>query len=272
MTDYTKNTRQPYKADYIKNIVNNSENLRQIFFDTIRLQHAIKYSDNSHSEWKEYNPTHFMYIYFIFNSLYSIKWEDSLNSGKIKPFEAKDKSGKQIYESTKYNNLIDFCFEDPDFPKTFRSKFIEIITLNQNAKEIQKTIDSIDIVNIKKTDIETLKKTIKNLLSNKNGFKASTIKKIFRFISEIRNNIFHGTKTLDDMLRVEHQRKLFLYSHFIIAINQMLFSYLDYLHKKPHYHDYNYLIKILNTRKRNADLLNEDAKYKYDISSLDEDL
>ena len=52
----------------------------------------------------------------------------------------------------------------------------------------------------------------------------------------------------------KQQTKLLLYSYFKIAVNQMLFSYLDYLYEKTtgktvEGYDYNHLIKILENLK-----------------------
>ena len=256
-----KNQKNRYKAEYIKRVYNSSESLRNIYLDTIKVQHAIKYYHNL--EWKEYNPTHFMYVYFLFNTLYSIDWKESLTNGNIKPYQKSQK----LYETTKYNNMINFCFEDPNFYIAFRPRFIKLITSLLKEEEIKEIIETISpdegpIKNINNYNIRNFRKSLKDLLSYERMFKQSTIKEIISFIYQIRNNIFHGTKTLQDMLNVEHQRKLYLYSHFIIATNQMLFSYLDYLNMPNCNDSYKNLLEILSNRNTRLSFTNINTEFE----------
>ena len=73
------------------------------------------------------------------------------------------------------------------------------------------------------------------------------------------------------MLEPKQQTKLLLYSYFIIAVNQMLFSYLDYAYekttgKKVEGYDYNHLIKILENIKTNGVHMDveEDDEWNHD--------
>mgnify|MGYP003312042369 CR=1 FL=1 len=50
-----------------------------------------------------------------------------------------------------------------------------------------------------------------------------------KFIYKIRCNIFHGSKTLQDMHDPSQQKRIEIYTAIIIAVNQMVFSYLEYL-------------------------------------------
>ena len=217
-----------------------------------------------------------MYVYFIFNTLYSIDWQESLTNGYIKPY----RKNQKLYEPTKYGRMIDFCFDDKVFYNNFRPRFIKIITSQHSKAEIRKIIETISpdegpIKNINNGNIRNFRQNFNDLLSYERMFKKSTIKEILSFIYQIRNNIFHGTKTLKDMLIVEHQRKLSLYSHFIIAINQMLFSYLDYLnmsHGNNSYDSYKNMFEILNTRNRNPELSFTNIDTEFEIIGDDDDI
>lgn len=242
------------RRENIEKLYKSIENLRFIHTETIRLQHGIK-----RDYWAPYNPTLFMYVYYCFNTLYSINWQESLKSGVVHYFdEDRDEDESRSSERFKFNKMISFCFYKPEtFATEFRDKFIKIITNEFNRDEIFNIINTIRIDqhplgNINDDTIDIFKNNVKRLLVDR-IFNFETIKEISNFIYLIRNNIFHGTKTLEDMLQKEHKAKLLLYSYFIIAINQMLFSYIDYLYRKytrrEVYNSYNTLISILQDRK-----------------------
>ena len=51
---------------------------------------------------------------------------------------------------------------------------------------------------------------------------------IVKFIYKIRCNIFHGAKTLKELHDKSQQKRIEIYTDIIVAINQMIFSYLLY--------------------------------------------
>lgn len=254
-----------YRHNNINRIYDYSKNLRWLHIQTIGLQHGIRFDE--HSIWEKYNPTRFLYTFFCFNTFYSIDWVKSLTDGRITNF------GKSITEGEKYQSLLDFCFENEDFCDDFKDKFISIITTELYKDEIFDIIETITrdahyLGNIKREeDIETFKDAVYSLFDSET-LEIDDVETIISFIYKIRNNIFHGTKTLQDMLLPKHQTKLLFYTYFILAVNQMLFSYLDFIYDecnirlRPNRYEnnYNYLTGILEARKRNnenRDTLND---------------
>ena len=233
--------------DTIIDIYDKVGELRMVHFETVYLQHGIREG----GDWRVYNPTHFMYVYSFFNTLYAIDWKSSIECGEI----VSHPEGK--YEKSKIGQMISFCTSDPLFRKKYKSIFLKIITNIFSEERIDRIIDTIvpdtnPLGNIGNDEIYSLRSNVLSLF--KGNFYRSTITEIMKFIFCIRNNIFHGTKTLNTMLEAKQQTKLLLYSYFIIAVNQMLFSYLDYLYekttgKKVEGYDYNHLIKILENLK-----------------------
>ena len=253
--------------DTITSLHDNVEELRMVHFETIDLRHGI----NDAGIWKVYNPTHFMYMYAFFNTLYAIDWYGSIENGKMVRHSEKKS------ERTKIHQMISFCFSNPSFIKQYKSDFIRIITNVFSSERINGIIDTIEpdthpLGNIGDDEIYSIKKNVFSLL--KGIFYKDEIKEIMEFIFLIRNNIFHGTKTLNIMLKTKQQTKLLLYSYFIIAVNQMLFSYLDYLYekhtgKKVVDNDYNRLTKILENLK--AGRVHMDIEKNNDERNYDEE-
>ena len=58
----------------------NSLVLKDFHIKTATYKHAIQEVDE---KWELFIPTHFVYEFFIFNTLYSIDWQQSLLSKKI---------------------------------------------------------------------------------------------------------------------------------------------------------------------------------------------
>ena len=68
------------------------------------------------------------------------------------------------------------------------------------------------------------------------------------FIYKIRCNIFHGTKTLKELHNKSQQKRIDIYTVFLIAINQMVFSYIDYLIYEDITYEFDSLRKDLNDK------------------------
>ena len=262
-----------YRSNNVNRIYDYSENLRWLHFQTIGLQHGIRFDE--HSIWEKYNPTHFLYAFFCFNTFYSIDWVKSLIDGRITNF------GRSITEGEKYTCLLDFCFENEDFCEDFKDKFISIITTELTKGQIFDIIETIKrdvhyLGNIKREeDIEDFKDAVHSLFDSET-LEIDDVETIISFIYKIRNNIFHGTKTLQDMLLIEHQTKLLFYTYFVLAVNQMLFSYLDFIYDECntrygsncYENNYNYLMRILEERRKREGNVNDNCNY----SELDDDI
>lgn len=241
-----------YNAQNIRRIISYSHNLEMLHMETAQLQHAIKTNISGEPVWEVYNPTHFLYVFFCFNTLYSVDWQTSLYRGHI------CNHGKRVPERDKFGFMLDFCLENIHFCQSYKEKFISIITNELTQKEIYDILNTIHpdshyLGNIKTGDIVNFKEAISSLFDSEKDLSPDVVEEIVSFIYLIRNNIFHGTKTLYEMLMVAHQRKLLLYTYLILAVNQMLFSYLDYLNeeytgKDIYYDSYSSLKRVLKDR------------------------
>ena len=68
------------------------------------------------------------------------------------------------------------------------------------------------------------------------------------FIYKIRCNIFHGAKTLKELHNPLQKKRIDIYAVFMIAINQMVFSYIDYLNGIDITYEFDSLRKDLNDK------------------------
>ena len=190
-----------------------------------KLEHAIKLG----CQWEPYIPTHFIYAFFTFNTLYNIDWDKSLNCGDLRNWH------KSKTEHEKISSYIDFCCQDDCFLKDYKVFFIKYVTRKYNYSEILEELKCIEMDRrysngaINNTTLISNFNNACSLCLTEDVFDQEAIDTIIRFVYKIRCNLFHGVKTMEDLKYPSQQKRLEIYSSFVVAINQMVFSYLEYL-------------------------------------------
>lgn len=205
------------------------------------LRHGIK-----KDSWSFFKPSEFVYAFFAFNSFYSIDWDESAKEQKVIKWELSkkgDDKGKGKTESQKISEMRKFIYysyvndsmsdkEKGDAKTKLASRLSEklIHYLEGNI------IDTIHCLNGIVTDI--------NIDENKKGrfiakfrgllyneFKGKkfndALDTILIFVFSVRNNIFHGTKSVIDMMDGGQQIRLQIYTAILLSINEMLFEAVE---------------------------------------------
>lgn len=223
-----------------------------IHLDVSSKRHAIEYTNGS-VDWREYNPTHFMYVYFTFNSLYSIDWITSLNKGKLcyhGELSNLCDNNFHISESKQFYKMINVCFRNNYFVRKYYPILRIIVLYKQDSTKISEVLDSLCTKNdssISEEVTDKFKGVVKKIVDNKpiNNYDVGDLA---FFIYKVRCNIFHGAKNLRDMNNIDQKKRLKLYTNILIAINQMIFSYLDYICGEDD--QYEYLFDIMKIQER----------------------
>ena len=97
--------------------------IHKIHLGTAKLQHAIR--ENAGEKWEVYFPTHFIYAFFAFNSLYNVDWKASYDSGHIisvPKVRVRTERGPMLVEEkegNKQGKYLSFCFKDTNFVKIY---------------------------------------------------------------------------------------------------------------------------------------------------------
>lgn len=197
------------------------------------MRHAINKTDkNTLKEyWEEYYPTHFIYAFFTFNTLYNVDWKKSYEIGKIRDIPRH----LDMSEPTKQDKYLDFCFQNGEFVDLYKDLFIKLILRDNTKEELHDVLSSISLNVLPKGNAEEKRKYIEDFrntmddLMYKEKFDEDSVSFILGFIYKVRCNVFHGKKTVEEMQKYDQQDRLDVYATIIIALNQMVFSYLDYL-------------------------------------------
>ena len=225
-----------------KSFLDAIHSLQVILNDTVSLEHGyIEHKKNKNNEdvelFREFQPTTFIYSFFVFNILYNYDWQKSFQEKKLITYESL-KITK--HERDKIEKFTNFCLENPVFALEYTKRFQTILNYEFSIDEIEKAIytitpDSRITEESKDAFINSIERIMEE--GEHKTFKEDVCD-CLKFIYDIRCNVLHGTKTLKEIIDNEVEcTKLKIYSWFIIASCQMLFSYLDYK-EVPYYRLY----------------------------------
>ena len=202
-------------------------NLRHIHGEVAAMKNGLFINKPPMPDWDDYSPSNFLYAFVCFNTLYDIDWESSYHEGSMVRYRDMEKDdGERVYESDMQENYIRFCFSDNDFVERYKPFFIKFI-LTEGHGDIGRMMEIIKTVRFGTKFKDAFIKNFESLLSG--DFEEKTIRDITNSLYHVRCNIFHGTKSIKELGKNEQQKRLAIYTSFFIALNQMLFSYLDYL-------------------------------------------
>lgn len=219
--------------------------LKELHKNSATLQHAIL----KRNEWEPYVPTHFIYSFFTFNTLYNVNWEESIDYGQIRTHLSNRYN--TITEHDKINSYIDFCCQDEEFLDIYKEFFVQYITRHYRAEDILSEFRNIQVDRRysngslwRQQDINEFIDACAKCL-NDNAINQEIIESIVGFIYKVRCNLFHGVKGMDELNVPSQQIRLDIYSLFIIAINQMVFSFIEYKDGRDITKGFSSLIELL---------------------------
>lgn len=211
------------------------KDLHRLHLVTKDFKHIIEYEPGS---WKMFEPSNFVYSYFAFNTFYNFDWKTTVKTGNVSNFARIYIDGKEQdpSERTKFKSLVDFLFEH--LTAEDEEAFFSILKGRNrhdkphiNDRLIKCMIGITPDRMISDSDRDKFKKEFKNLIETENLQKSKLKNEIIGFIYQVRNNIFHGTKTTIEMTDRDQRFRLEIYSKILIAINEILFRVLSRLLK-----------------------------------------
>ncbi len=207
------------------------KDLHRLHLVTKDFKHIIEYEPGS---WKMFEPSKFVYSYFAFNTFYNFDWQTTIATKTLSYYSKTEKDGKEQEpsERVKFKFLIDFIFEHlRDDDKEIFFSIIKGRNRQDKPSINNKLITCINGITpdriISESDRETFKKEFKKLIETETLQKGKLKNEIIGFIYQVRNNIFHGTKTTIEMTDRNQRERLEIYSKILIATNELLFRVLS---------------------------------------------
>ena len=167
--------------------------------------------------------TNFVFEFFLFNSLYSIDWSASVEAGKLVAHD------REKTETQQQAAFLQFCrskFDSIDLVKV-SALFLPLAMIPDSSGDwTAVTPDS-------RIELDEGKRFFRKVgeigeMAKANQIKANkATKDLFvdccKFIYDVRNNIFHGAKTLGEIYDPDQSRRISVYDVFVRCINSMFF-------------------------------------------------
>jgi|GEM_PF-547544 len=201
------------------------------------LEHGIK-----KDSWTFFEPSKFVYAFFAFNSFYSIDWEMSVRRERVCSWEYRRDSNENLKEMDKIDKLISFIYNSILYSKTddLNAGHDRWVSQKVSAKmasyigiESEKIFEILENINLdsriksetKSRFIFSLNQILKNEVIDENI--KDSLSNVLKFVFLVRNNIFHGSKTVIEMMNKNQSARLNIYTHIIIALNDLLFESIE---------------------------------------------
>lgn len=219
------------KLDFIAN--NKIETIELFFIFTKNSIDSKMLIDNSEN-WPIFEPTKFMYLFQTFNMLYDNNWNNfkknntNNNNWGWKEIGGNEKYNKRTETWERIINLNNFInnINDNNFKILYRNALfdnednVNIITQFESSKnEI-----NIDIYNERvKEYINTIKKT-SNVQNWENQESVLFIEHILLYLNFVRNNLFHGSKQVDSLLKKSQINRFVFYNKLLEIYIELFFE------------------------------------------------
>lgn len=206
------------------------EDMKNLFEEHKRCVHSLTLGKKP---YVPYAPTYFMYSFFFFNTLYNIDWKKSIETGY-------ETISKISTEKDRQNALIEFCFTDDTFWSGYIDNFCKKVVCNYDYEKLMNCLDEIKLDKHKNGRFygkkgKDLKDTFIsdfNQLFCDSNFQCDRVKRLIKFIYNVRCNIFHGEKCFSLMNEEKQKVRLMLYGDILMSVCQMALDYAEYANNK----------------------------------------
>ena len=210
------------------------EEMRQSIDSLIEILHKV-HCDNSRMQYYAESQgrrvstmplTPFVYEFFLFNSLYQVDWKKSSDDGELIFHPDNYSESKQQKELIKYlkiharNNPADFyrAFEPLRYLPIIEGEWTNVTPDARISEEKGKSF------------FDKIKKLQELIEACGTQNAMPTTKKEFELIDKgayyiylVRNNIFHGSKTLGEIYEANQKRRIEVYEIFLKGITSLFF-------------------------------------------------
>lgn len=200
------------------------DTLHQVHCDNSRYQYYAELP-GGRSRRSMMPITSFVHEFFLFNGLYQVNWQESLEQHNL----IYHREG--IREIEKREPFIRFIQDHvKQQPENFYRAFEPLIALEEIAGEWTKVVPD---VRVSQADGDEFFRNICNIQCalNRCGTPEkcpvddallTTLKRGAAFVTSVRNNIFHGSKSLADV-RGDQARRIEVYDLFLKALTSLFF-------------------------------------------------
>jgi len=198
--------------------------LHRIHCDNSRLQYYAKDTNGSHISIMPLTP--FIYEYFLYNSIYQVNWAQS---GEVSGIVY---HSEELNESQKQRSLLKHLKEySKREPENLYRAFEQIATIGKCEGEWTRVTPDSRISIVEGQKFFHKVSQLQSILNECNEpSDMLTSKKVFEllegcsyYIYLVRNNIFHGSKTLGDIYERNQKQRIEVYDLFLKGLTSLFF-------------------------------------------------
>ena len=171
--------------------------------------------------------TAYVYEFFIYNTLYSIDWNLTQAKEEISYYSDK----KEGYKQQEFENFLRKLAEDN--PSILKKNFMLLKEIPEDAFWIKVipdsniTLESGEDFFLRLNQLIDLIKVTEPKLRANMGSIFDRIQRCRKYIYYVRNNIFHGTKTLGKIGKPNQQKRIYKYHEFLKCLVSCFFDYAE---------------------------------------------
>lgn len=201
--------------------------LSAVHKDGRRLSHFARKMP-SNREISTMPVTAFIYQFFIYNSLYSIDWKSSFELEKIVLHQLRRTEG---YKQEQFEEFLRSMAQRS--PLLIQSAFSPLREIPLDEPWIDVVPDPFISVEDGRDFFNRINQ-LYNLIQGSEAEVKSSLGQIFSriqscrlFVYKVRNNIFHGTKSLGQIWDSDQQRRIEIYLQFLSSLVSCFFLYYE---------------------------------------------
>ncbi len=212
-------------TDEIENLL---DTLHHAHRDNARQAHYARSRRNE--EHSTMPTTSFIYEFFLYNSIYQYDWEKSLASGILTAWPREGEEGKtELFQQNQLEKFIrKKCQENPTIISRALAPLAELHDLNGNWTNV--TPDARITLECGQRffkKIALLSERVKTAPSNGNLEPTQTLFELINvcrcFIYLVRNNIFHGSKSIGEISEPSQRKRIEVYDIFLKCLVSLFF-------------------------------------------------
>lgn len=206
------------------------DELFRIHSTCVEMDHGVRLNN---SRWIPFTASRFVYGFFVFNSIYSVNWDETLKNA---PSQGIVTEHDMVRERDKITSFAQVCARrclpcDVEYFRRRASTYVHSWTDRDMRQALAMLENGIT------QDPRTCAyrgpflRAFRRLIEAPEGIQADsmgdTLRDLLLFIYMVRNNTFHGSKTLDELMSSEQTLRLSTYAAILCAIHDLFFRILQ---------------------------------------------
>ena len=173
-----------------------------------------------------YAPTHFIYAFFVFNTLYSIDWKTTTSKGSVVEWSSntgklnEDGKRREPRQDEQIRRALDYCLSEPAGVASFCKRLREVL---RAPAPISTRLASIKPdKRIDKATVSSVRRTLTEIVDEGHNVDLAAIKGLFKYLYFVRCNLFHGLKTTIELKDEPQRDRLWIYARILETANRLL--------------------------------------------------